>query len=133
MAALEANRGQKTKAADDAGVTFGAIRQRRLHDPQFAAAEKAVMETVSDILESEILRRALDGVQKPIFGKGGVVLGVETTYSDTLLLAAAKRVDPTWREKQTIEIKEGTHATRAERLAALEKARAEEAAAHGRS
>lgn len=114
-------------------MTLRCVQKRRRNDVTFEEQEREIMAVVADVLESEILRRAVDGVQRTIFGKGGVVLGVETTYSDTLLLAAAKRVDPSWRDKQTIEVKDGAHPTRAERLAALEKARAEEAAAHSRS
>ena len=53
---------------------------------------------VKERVEREIFRRAVLGVERAVWHKGEVV-GHEAQYSDRLLLALARRVDPTaWGE-----------------------------------
>ena len=123
--------GQMTKAAHAAGVTLRAVQLRRKADPAFAEREQEAIAVLCDILESEAIRRAVEGVRHERYHRNGQLMCVETRYSDTLLLRLLERFDPTWRRDYRPPIQPETgnfvFATRAERLAALEKARAEEA------
>jgi hypothetical protein len=124
--------GQKCKAAKVAGVTIRAVQKRRNSDPAFASNESDAMAVAKDLVESEIFRRAIDGVQTVIISKEGKIITTKTEYSDQLLLRAAERLETgSWRQKQQIEHSAASplqFATRAERKAAIERARAEMAA-----
>ena len=101
-------------------------------DGNFAADEAEVMLVARDMIEDEITRRAIEGIEEPIFGSGGagvgtVQVGTVRRYSDTLLLRLAERSETgSWRQKQQIEHSApGVFNTRAERKAQLEKLRQE--------
>lgn len=71
------------KAAGYSNSTY--LQNLKRQDPEFKKAwELAVDVAVSDILEPEAQRRAIDGVKKDIYYKGKVV-GFEQQYSDGLL------------------------------------------------
>jgi hypothetical protein len=50
-------------------------------------------EAAADALESEARRRAVDGVERPVY-QGGVMVGTVTEYSDNLLTFLLKGVRP---------------------------------------
>lgn len=97
-----------TSAAAAAGVdriTLYAWRRddinRRAEDfdpiatPDFASRWDDAIEQGTDLLEEEALRRAKDGVQKPVFGSLGAqqgtgVVGHVQEYSDTLMVLSLK-------------------------------------------
>lgn len=59
-----------------------------------------------DVIAKEVYRRAVEGVQEPVIGgvfKDEVVIEV-TKYSDRLLELEAKRVDPSYRERQQVDM-----------------------------
>lgn len=124
--------GQKCKAAKAAGVTIRAVQKRRNSDPAFTREETDAMAVAKDLVESEIFRRAIDGVQTVVIYKDGKIITTKTEYSDQLLLRAAERLETgSWRQKQQIEHSAATalqFPTRAARKEALERARAEMAA-----
>lgn len=123
--------GMMTKAAKAAGVTIRAVQLRRKVDAVFSKQEQEALEVLGEILESEAIRRAVEGVRHERYHSNGRLMYVATKYSDMLLLRLLEKVDPTWRRdyRPPAVSTEGGFATRAERLAALEKARAEAAAA----
>lgn len=128
--------GQKCKAAKVAGVTIRAVQKRRNADPEFAKEESDAMAVAKDLVESEIFRRTIDGVQTVIISKDGKIVTTKTEYSDQLLLRAAERLETgSWRQKQQIEHSAATSMqfpTRAARKEALERARAEIAKSHAK-
>lgn len=91
--------GNKTLAAEHAGVNRTAIYEARASDPEFAAAWEAAMDEAADRLEAEAWRRARVGVDEPVFGSGGkgvgtVQVGTVRRYSDTLLMFLTKGARP---------------------------------------
>jgi hypothetical protein len=125
LAALEESLGQKIKAAKAAGVTPRTVQRRRATDEAFAREERDRMEVVKDLVESEITRRAIEGVTRKRYDRNGKLISEEIDYSDALLLRLAERTETgSWRQKQQIEHSEGlVFKTRAERKRALEQAK----------
>lgn len=70
---------------------------------RFAEAEKKAIRTLRD----EAVRRAHDGLRKPVWYKGKIV-GYETEYSDTLLLGLLKGLDPEFRDQSDIPAQAGS-------------------------
>lgn len=70
-------------------VSRTALYERRDKDPAFKADWDKAVELGTDALEDEGVRRAKDGVTKPVFYKGMICGGVQE-YSDTLLMFMLK-------------------------------------------
>ena|SRR3990172_9380421 len=79
------------------GVNRDSVYDRRRNDPIFAIrweeAEKEGLETLRD----ELRRRAVDGVENPVYYQGTRV-GSTKYWSDNLLMFEMKRRDPEYRE-----------------------------------
>jgi hypothetical protein len=74
-----------------------------MEDPTYRAAFEEAWKRAADALEAEAVRRAHDGIRKAVRYKGRVV-GYETEFSDTLLLALLKaKKSNEYRDKSTIE------------------------------
>lgn len=72
-------------AAEEAGWgSTSAAFARRAMDPIFKRAWDEAVQYASDILEDEAVRRAVEGVRKPVYYKGRVV-DYQLEYSDGLL------------------------------------------------
>ncbi len=83
-------------------------------DPTFALEVEEARDAALGRVEAEIVRRAVEGVQRPIFQKGELV-GHEPVYSDHLLLRLAQRLDPSsWTDRQKVE-----HSGRVEHAAVM--------------
>lgn len=82
-----------TDAAQAAGVARETYYYWAEHDDAFATAAAAAKEMAADRLEKEMVRRAVDGVSKPVY-QGGELVGAITEYSDTLLIFALKAMRP---------------------------------------
>lgn len=72
-------------AAVRAGFSRATAYRWRGEDEAFAAAWDDAYETGTDAIEQEAIRRATQGVNKPVYYKGKVV-GHVVEYSDTLLM-----------------------------------------------
>ena len=83
-------------------------------DPDFAKAWDDAVERGTDALEDEAVRRAMQGVLKPVY-QGGKKVGAIREYSDTLLIFLLKARRP---EKFKERIEHGISAELAERLEA---------------
>lgn len=70
------------KCAGFADTNF--LYKRKKADKDLADAWDEALEIAGDRFEAEAARRAVDGVEKPVFYKGEVV-GYEVQYSDSLL------------------------------------------------
>ena len=65
----------------------------RRHSEDFAAQWREALEEGTDLLDAEARRRAVTGIDKPVFYKGEVV-GSITKYSDKLLMFLLKAHRP---------------------------------------
>lgn len=76
--------GLEAASARAAGATLHTINKTRNEDAGFDAQVKEAIEFFNDSLEREAIRRARDGIDKPVYYKGEQV-DVVREYSDTLL------------------------------------------------
>jgi hypothetical protein len=94
-----AQTGNITACCAAAKVSRQAAYKARIAHPEFKEAWDDAIEKATDALESEARRRALDGVEKPVFGSGGrgkgtVQVGAIREYSDVLLIFLLKAHRP---------------------------------------
>lgn len=101
--ALLAQTGLKQKSAREIGFNPCTINAHEKTDPEFKAAVDEAMEDYRELLEAEIKRRAVDGVQSPVYNKNGDLVGHKLEYSDRMLELHAKRHIAAYRDKQTID------------------------------
>ena len=78
-------------AAKAAGVGRRTVYDHLQADPEFGERWQDALDTAADNLEGELLRRAVEGEQVPVYYKGKVV-GHKTRKSDTLLMFAIKNL-----------------------------------------
>lgn len=81
--------GVLTQASELAGIDRVSVWRRRKDDPEFAAACEEAVEMAADKLEAEARRRAVEGVEEPVY-QGGQLIGTKTVYSDSLLALLLK-------------------------------------------
>lgn len=96
--------GNVTASAKAAGFSRTAAYERRSVDPEFAAAWKEAEEIATDTLEAEARRRAIEGVEEPVYYLGKEC-GRIRKYSDRMLeiLLKAHRPDK-FRERISTEL-----------------------------
>jgi hypothetical protein len=106
------------RSAEAAGINRVRLYEMRAADPEFAEAWAKALDAGTDVLEAEAIRRAVEGVDEPVF-QGGELVGHVRKYSDTLL---ARLLDAHKPEKyrQRSEVK---HTGSVELAGALEAAR----------
>lgn len=101
--AAYAHTGRITRAAEAAQMNWRSHYNWLRDDPVYLAAFAEAQRMSGDFLEEEAIRRAMEGIQKPIFYKGEHVDN-ETVYSDTLLIVALKGAKPDkYRENATVK------------------------------
>lgn len=93
-----ARSGATQRALDVADICQATLDDHRKRNPEFAAQVVAARQRFTESLETEAHRRAVDGVEKPVYQNGKLV-GHVKQYSDTLLLAILKKHDPSYRER----------------------------------
>lgn len=86
-----------TRACEASGVARRTVYSWQEHDEHFLADFHEAETIATEVLESEMHRRAVEGVDKPVY-QGGKLVGTVTEYSDTLLIFALKARDPKYRE-----------------------------------
>lgn len=84
---LETNAGDVALACSAIGASTGWLKRWMREDPRVDATIKDAMDTGTAVLESEMIRRAIHGVDEPIFYKEEQI-GTKKKYSDTLLIKA---------------------------------------------
>lgn len=93
-----------TDAAKVAGVERKTVYRWREQDPDFAKAWDEAEQEAADKLEREAIRRAVEGVEEPVFHQGKIV-GYVRKYSDTLLIFLLKGYKPErYKERQAHEL-----------------------------
>src|SRR5437588_5892570 len=76
-------------AAAEIGVHRGTVYDWRNANKDFKAAWDEALESGTQTMEQEARRRAVDGMDKPVF-QGGRLVGTVREYSDTLLIFLLK-------------------------------------------
>lgn len=92
LIALSTN-GNVTGACYAAKIDRSAAYRAKDDDPEFAARWDEALQIAVDRLEAEAWRRAVDGVDEPVFQKGQQV-GAIRRYSDQLMLTLLKAHNP---------------------------------------
>jgi hypothetical protein len=87
------------RAAEAVGISRNTAFKWRQKDPEFAAAWEEAVDEGTDLLEEAILKRARDGYDRPIF-QGGVFVGQERVYSDSLAAMMLQGRRPQYRRQQ---------------------------------
>lgn len=100
--AAYAETGIITTAALAAGVDRKTIYNWQEHDEAFSLRFYDAEATANDLIRAEILRRAYEGVEEPVFQLGKYA-GTIRKYSDTLLIFEAKRRMPEYRDKVDVK------------------------------
>lgn len=77
------------KAARAAGVGRSTVYEWREADEYFRARWDDAVESGSDLMEDEAIRRGMSGIDKPVYYQGEVC-GEVKEYSDTLLIFQLK-------------------------------------------
>ena len=100
--------GNVSDAATAAGVPRRTAYEWRSADATFAAAWDDAIDVAADTMEREAFRRAVEGVEEPVYGRVGKdsdgEIGRITKYSDTLLIFLLKGARPEkYRERQQVE------------------------------
>lgn len=72
-----------------AGIDRTTAYNHKHADPDFSAAWDSAIELSMDKAEAELYRRAVEGVEKPVY-QGGELVGHLQEYSDTLLIFMLK-------------------------------------------
>lgn len=102
--AAYAELGTITHAAERVNVERRTVYRWRDKDPTFAAALETASEVAAERLEQEARRRAVEGVEKPVY-QGGKLVGSVREYSDTLLIFLLKGAMPDkYRDRVSSEI-----------------------------
>lgn len=97
-----ARTGNVSESATLAGIGRSAAYDWRRDDSTFAADWEAAVDEAADRMEREALRRAVEGVDEPVFYQGEEV-GHVRKYSDTLLIFLLKAARPEkYRERQEV-------------------------------
>ena len=99
--ALRQTKGREREAARLARVDMAEIRELRATSDEFRSMEKDVMSDIVEELNRAIWTRAVDGVDKAVWYKGEKI-ATEKQYSDTLLLALAKKHDPGFTDRKVV-------------------------------
>ena len=97
LAAIRKN-GNMHLAAEAAGLTVWALEGWIRTDRYgFKKRRQMAIQVYEDMLDAEIDRRAVEGIDKPIYYKGEKVDTVKE-YSDNLLMFRRKKLDPSYRD-----------------------------------
>jgi hypothetical protein len=94
----EAARAASPHARSGAVTSFRDLARR---DPGFAAEVEEAMHEARGVVEAEIHRRAVEGVERVVYGKDGKPIGTVREYSDRLLELKARAVLPEYRGQGT--------------------------------
>lgn len=85
--------GNHVMACETAGVNRTSIKRLIANDPEFASAVEEAKAAAAERLEGEAYRRAVIGVEEPVFFEGRRVDTVRK-YSDSLLAKLLEANDP---------------------------------------
>ena len=94
-----AEHGVVQQACEESGVGRSSAYKHRQEDSDFAEAWDEAVEASTDLMIAEARRRAVQGVDEPVF-YGGSRVGTIRKYSDSLLMFLIKARRPEYRDSQ---------------------------------
>lgn len=96
-----------SRACELSGLSRKSAYDHRREDEEFAADWEDALDVSMDLLEEEARRRALEGVEEPVFYQGESC-GLVRKYSDTLLIFLLKGGRPEkFRERHEVKHEAG--------------------------
>lgn len=103
-----ARTGLLIKSCKAAGVSYMTVKRQREEAEDFEEAVQEALEVYREVIQEEIHRRAIEGVDQPVFGPlgpglGSGEIGSVRKYSDKLLELHAKRHIAAYRDKAQID------------------------------
>lgn len=87
-----------------ANISTSRAYEVRKDDAEFAEAWDDARRSYADVVHKAVQVRAIEGVLQPVFNKDGDLVGYKVEYSDGLLTMEAKRTNPEFREKQSLDL-----------------------------
>ena len=97
-----------SRAARAAGMPTSSLYRQRAESASFAAEWDAAISEAIDTVEEELIRRARDGVTKPIF-YGGKQVGTMQMHSNDLLMFLAKARRPEIYNRAAVQVAPPVH------------------------
>lgn len=95
--------GLLARSAKAVGFTGRFIKKELEKDQEFAEAFDEAMLEYQELLQREMHRRAVDGVEETVYFQG-VPCGTKINYSDSLLTTLTKAKVPEFRDKQKLDV-----------------------------
>lgn len=102
-----AEHGLKGRAAKEAGVCLQTVNNHIDNDPDFAAAVEAAQAEYRDKVVDHSTDLALNGIEVKKYNKDGDLIEERRDYPIRLIELELKRVEPGYRDKQTIDLNHG--------------------------
>lgn len=96
--------GMKGRSAETAGVCPQTVGLHRENDPDFSAATDAALDAYRDKFVDHATTLAYDGITVRKFNKDGDLIEERQDYPIRLIELELKRVEPDYRDKQTIDL-----------------------------
>ncbi len=96
--------GLKGRASEAAGVCPNTVSKHIKNDPEFEAAVNESVESYRDKFVDHAMTLAYDGIEVKKYNKDGDLVEERRDYPIPLILAELKRVEPGYRDKQTIDL-----------------------------
>jgi hypothetical protein len=101
--------GRMAEAAYNADVTYACAKYHLDNDPEFMQAFEEAKQKYRDRVATKAQRLIFDGSKDPIVGgkNKDEIIGHKTTEYPNLILAELKRVDPSYTDRQQLDINGG--------------------------
>ena len=96
--------GSVRKATAAAGIAYNTPYTHSKKHPDFDTLWQTALDVAADKLEEEARRRAVEGVEEPVY-QGGQLVGHKTVYSDTLLAMLLKAAKPDkYKDRSSVQL-----------------------------
>ncbi len=104
--AVYARTGRKQHSAQAAGVCVQTVNNHIKEDKNFALATAEAIDHFRDKIMEAVYEQAVTGILEPIFGGKfkDVQVGAKRVLAPNLLALEAKRVNPAYRDKTTVDM-----------------------------
>lgn len=99
-----ADHGMKGRAAAAAGVSMQTVNDHAENDPDFAVGRDQALEAYRDKFVDHATNLAYDGILVKKYNKEGALIEERKDYPIRLIELELKRVEPGYRDKQTIDL-----------------------------
>ncbi len=101
-----ARTGRIQHSAAAVGVTSQTVANHRKSDPEFEEAFQEALAHYRDCIQEAVYKLAVEGIKEPIMGGQfkDEVVAHRTIYATNLLAMEAKRVNPEYRENNSVNV-----------------------------